>query len=1112
MSVHFRLRATWKMSLAAVLVAACQGEPPSDREPSDGIEPPRGPAAERGLAHAPDSVLVRFRPGVDASATARTVLGQVASKTRARSTPLGRGSVQPFTALSPDRTLAKIVLEPSLTVEQAVAALRADPNVLYAEPNYLVRAQATPNDPEFATQWGLHNTGQHGGLADADIDAPEAWDLSTGSRTIVVGVLDTGVDYRHRDLAANIWVNPGEIAGNGLDDDGNGIVDDVHGFNSWLDNGDPDDPDGHGTYCAGIIGAVGNDGRGVVGVNWNVKLMPLAFLNSLGTGTVADAIEAIGYAVEQKRRGVNLSVLSSSWGGDAYSQALYDAIAAAGAEDILFVAAAGNGWRNTDEHPFYPASFTLPNLISVAATDNRDQLLYFSNYGVRSVHLAAPGDAIKTTAPNDGYSMLSGTSMAAAFVAGSAALVMSARPQDDLGAIRDALISNVDPVAALDDKLVSGGRLNLRRALSGVVPGFHMRAFPDKRAVNPGSSTTFDLELDSFGRFQDHVNVAVTSDPPFSGTLVVTPDPVPVDGATTAQLTATPDASASPGIYQVTITASAGAQTVTRQVSLRVRLPGTEERSYTATDTPIDVPDGPIEGTESVIEVPEPGIVQEVSVDLDVTAQFGEDVHVTLTSPDGTEVTVVERWTTSPGGFHQTFVFATDFHLEQGAGKWRLHIDDDLAYGAVTLDAWTLRFEAAPSGPTYRLEASDELHRINQGQAASVPLQVSRYGGFTPAVSFSTRAEPALEAAISVTPTAAGGTLQVAADCDTAPGAYTVYVTSSGGGIERTTPVSLLIYPAGTQRLALASTDTPAPVPDEDLDGLLSSVVLNTQGTVAGLEVEVHLSHEYVGDLSVSLISPQGQEILLLPWSEDTDLHLDRTFVVPEFIGASAAGTWTLRVVDDIERRLGTLDGWTLRPAVTPPSAPVADFSHEVSGLQVAFQNQSSHTGCGGALTHRWTFGDGTSSTEASPSHTYAAGGTYVVTLTVTDGAGRTAQKSVTVTVAGRTLTLAIERVLRNRLRQEFLVDLTWSGAQGQQVELWRNGLLVDLPDNDGVHRDAFRRYETSFVWKVCELHSSLCSNEVSVNFGSSLDSATISARGQDGVFIQRVVPIVDVE
>lgn len=1110
MSVHFRRRAT-SMSLAALLIAACQGEPPLERAPADEPARPSEPPNQRGAAYAPDSVLVRFRPGVDAAGVARAALGRATAKTRARSSPASRAAVHPFSALVADRTLAKIVLEPSVTVEQAVAALRADPDVLYAEPNYLVRAQATPNDPEFATQWGLHNTGQNGGLADADIDAPEAWDLSTGSRTIVVGVLDTGVDYRHRDLAANIWVNPGELAGNGLDDDGNGIVDDVHGFNSWLDNGDPDDADGHGTYCAGIIGAVGNDGRGVVGINWNVKLMPLAFLSSLGTGTVADAIEAIGYAVEQKRRGANLSVLSSSWGGEAYSQALHDAIAAAGAEDILFVAAAGNGWRNTDEHPFYPASFTLPNLISVAATDNRDQLLYFSNYGVRSVHLAAPGDAIKTTAPNNGYAMLSGTSMAAAFVAGSAALVMSARPQEDLGAIKDALVSTVDPVAALDEKLVSGGRLNLRRALGGVVPGFRMRAFPAKRAVNPGSSTSFDLELDSFGRFQDHVSIAVTSSPPFSGALVVTPDPVPVDGATTAQLTATPDAGASPGLYQLTITASAGAQTVTRQVSLRVRLPGTEERSYPATDTPIDVPDGPIEGTESVIEVPQPAIVQEVYVDLDVTAQFGEDVHVTLTSPDGTEVTVVERWTTSPGGFHQTFVFATDFHQEQGAGKWRLHIDDDLAYGSVTLDAWTLRFEAAPSEPTYRLETSDELHRLTQGQAASVPLQVRRYGGFAPAVSFSTRAAPTLDAAISVTPTADGGALQVVADCDTAPGAYTVSVTSSAGGVVRTTPVALLIYPARTQRLALASTDTPAPVPDEDLRGLLSSVVLDTQGTVAGLEVEVHLSHEYVGDLSVSLISPQGQEILILPWSEDTDLHLDRTFVVPEFIGASAAGTWSLRVVDDIYLRVGSLDGWTLRPAVTPPSAPVADFSHEVSGLQVAFQNQSSHTGCGGTLSHRWTFGDGTSSTEASPSHTYAAGGTYVVTLTVTDGAGRTAQRSVTLTVVGRTITLAIERVLRNRARQEFLVDLTWSGAQGQQVELWRNGALADLPDNDGTHRDVFRRYETSFTWKVCELRSPQCSNEVSVVFGAGADHVTV-ATGEGGVATRRVVPLVDVE
>ena len=212
--------------------------------------------------------------------------------------------------------------------QTGVKQCQARGEILAFEPNAMLQAFRTPNDPRFPELWGLHNTGQAGGLTDADIDADRAWNGETGSPDILVGVIDSGIDYTHPDLTANIWINPGEIAGNGIDDDQNGVIDDVHGYNAIFNHGNPFDIDGHGTHVAGTIGAVGNNGIGVAGVNWNVKLVPMKFLQR-GTGSTMDAIECIHYAIDLKQRGFNLKVLNNSWGGDSYSIALKNAIALA---------------------------------------------------------------------------------------------------------------------------------------------------------------------------------------------------------------------------------------------------------------------------------------------------------------------------------------------------------------------------------------------------------------------------------------------------------------------------------------------------------------------------------------------------------------------------------------------------------------------------------------------------------------------------------------------------------------------------------------------------------------------------------------------------------------
>jgi len=244
---------------------------------------------------------------------------------------------------------------------RALRFLRNHPLVEYAEYNYLQYISLSPNDTHLGELWGLHNTGQTGGTYDADIDATEAWETSTGASEVIVGVIDTGVDYNHEDLNANIWSNPGEIPANGIDDDENGYVDDIHGINAITGAGDPMDDHYHGTHCSGTIGAVGDNGKGVVGINWKVKIIGMKFLNAAGSGTTADAIECVNYAVALKNNGVNIRVLNNSWGGGPYSQGLEDAISAANDVDILFVGSAGNDSADNDLNPYYPASYDLPN-------------------------------------------------------------------------------------------------------------------------------------------------------------------------------------------------------------------------------------------------------------------------------------------------------------------------------------------------------------------------------------------------------------------------------------------------------------------------------------------------------------------------------------------------------------------------------------------------------------------------------------------------------------------------------------------------------------------------------------------------------------------------------
>ena len=355
-------------------------------------------------------------------------------------------------------------------VDALIAKYKAIPEVEDAEENYEISLDETssllpvlPHDPQFGEQWALSNSGQRGGKKGADISAPLAWARTTGSEEVVVAVLDSGVDYTHEDLAPNMWTRPDSLAP--YHDNELGTIDDVAGFNAIDNASDPMDENGHGTHCAGIIGAEGENDLGIAGVNWKVRIMPLKFMNAGGFGTTKDAIEAINYVIDRKKAGVNVRIISASWGGTQRSRALEAVIRKAYENDILFVAAAGNASVDNDRNPHFPSSYNVPNVVSVAALDRNDQLAKFSNYGVKSVAVAAPGVDILSTWLGNAYEEKSGTSMATPVVSGVAALILAEHPRMSVDDLRKRLLASTDPIVALKGKVTSGGRINAAKAL-----------------------------------------------------------------------------------------------------------------------------------------------------------------------------------------------------------------------------------------------------------------------------------------------------------------------------------------------------------------------------------------------------------------------------------------------------------------------------------------------------------------------------------------------------------------------------------------------------------------------------------------------------------------------
>ncbi|WP_413569150.1 S8 family serine peptidase [Bdellovibrio sp. HCB117] len=354
-----------------------------------------------------------------------------------------------------------------------VKSLSENPIVDIVEPNYIYRINKTPNDPMLGQLWGLKNSGQQdserrAGIAGIDIGAEQAWDITTGSKDIIVAVIDTGVDYNHPDLVSNMWTNEVEANGKpGVDDDGNGIVDDIHGANFVNANaptGNPLDDHGHGSHCSGTIGGTGDDGKGIVGVAWNVRIMGVKFLSASGSGSLDGALKGIDYATK-----MGAKIMSNSWGGGGYSETLKQAIERSNAAGALFVAAAGNESNNNDASPTYPATYDVPNVLSVAAIDNRGQIASFSNYGKTKVHVGAPGVNIVSSITGGKYDSWSGTSMATPHVSGMAVLLASNEPNLTALEMKERIIATSKPIAGLRGKS-KGGMVNAYAMLTNTLP------------------------------------------------------------------------------------------------------------------------------------------------------------------------------------------------------------------------------------------------------------------------------------------------------------------------------------------------------------------------------------------------------------------------------------------------------------------------------------------------------------------------------------------------------------------------------------------------------------------------------------------------------------------
>jgi len=648
------------------------------------------------------SILVVYKEGVSAD-----VRAQARSLVQAKISDLNADEVDDRYKHVLNGRLANFKLS-NIKPKAAIEALSKHPAVKYAEPDYQLQALGVPDDTLFPDLWGMNNTGQTGGVVDADIDAVEAWDITTGSSDIIVGVIDTGVDYTHPDLQANMWVNPGEIAGDGIDNDGNGYIDDIYGINAITGDGDPMDDNAHGTHVSGTLGATGNNAQGVVGVNHQVSIAGCKFLSAGGTGSTSDAIECVDYFVALKNAGHNVRVTNNSWGGGSFSQALADSITDSENADILFVAAAGNDGVDNDINPHYPSSYDHDSILAVANTTHTDEMAWDSQWGLTSVDMGAPGSAILSTIPGGDFASYSGTSMATPHVAGAAALVLSINPNLTAIELKQLLMDSGDYNANLDGLTVAATRLNVHQALldADPEPGFKLSVAPRSQEIVAGDTASYELSISSIAQWSGVVDLSLDSTIEGAVLSANTAQPgetVTISVPTTAQT--------SWGDYSITVNASSDELEQQLMVDLYVLPQGLTEFNY-ENDTPVAIPDNDANGITSVITINDDITVFDTNTFVDITHTWIGDLIVKLTSPSGTVATLHNRAGGNADDINETFN-SSAFNGEVATGDWTLTVSDNVGSDTGTLNVWALNItgigEVSPQPPqagfTYTADA-----------------------------------------------------------------------------------------------------------------------------------------------------------------------------------------------------------------------------------------------------------------------------------------------------------------------------------------------------------------------------------------------------------------------
>ncbi|WP_105188923.1 S8 family serine peptidase [Pseudoalteromonas sp. T1lg48] len=803
--------------------------------------------------------------------------------------------------------LAVLELGQGRKVDAVLASLQNHPLVEYAEPNYIVHTTAVPNDTSYASLYGMQK-----------IQAETAWDYVIGDSSVVVGVIDTGFDFNHPDLADNIWTNPNEIAGNGIDDDGNGYIDDIHGISAILDNGNPSDTGAHGTHVAGTIGAKGNNNLGVVGVNWQTSMVGCSFLGS-GGGTLADGVQCIDYMIGLKNAGNNVRVLNNSWGGGGFTQTLKDAITSANNADMLFVAAAGNDSADIDNGGFYPAGYDVPNVVAVASTDSADNLSGFSNYGDQLVHLAAPGSFILSTTPNSSYDTFSGTSMATPHVVGAAALLLAGNPNLTTSQLKSVLMNTGDTLAALAGKTISGKRLNVANALvdsGGAGPSFFMEATPTKSTINQGDSQAYSIDLVAAGGFNGTATMSLTSIPALNADVVFAQNPVA--GDTTNTMTINTTAQTAPGTYNLTVNATDGSVSKNINLELKVWPQGTVSTMLTNNEIVPISDDDPSNPATSSINVPYDMTLTQVEVFVDITHTWASDMVVSVISPAGEEVVLHDRAGGNGTGLVGNFI-PTEYELDNAFGEWKLKVVDEVAGDTGAINSWSLKLTGAPSAGT------DFAPNV---QIATPANQGAFLNGET--ISFSASSNDTedgdLTAGIVWTSSIDGvignGTSFTKSDLSVGDHVITASSTDSAG---QTSTETVELSVANANTTVSGANNTAIAMPEWG-GKVFTEIDLPTGVAIDAIEVSVDISFNSVQYLNAWLQSPSGTMVKLVTWRQFWNADLVHTFTPVEFAGESSMGTWRLFVEDTSSYTMnGVLNNWSISVsngnAVLPPPA-----------------------------------------------------------------------------------------------------------------------------------------------------------------------------------------------